>query len=188
MNAPGLLLSFFLARAGLSTPLDLDALTPPTVLKERKRPDAKAIKAMVADVVRMVTAMDAIPEFSKSRIESVLGVRLGPSTSDPPDPHGYDAVLQSGPFGAVHFRHSGPGQTAPFWIVGFSVRDDLNLTRQDFDEALVGPRSSSQAHRLPPTTTHSVAGPRRRRLFTFDSSSGALVAVSFLRGAAAKNK
>ena len=189
MNRLTVVLVLILTSSAFSAPMDPDVYRPPATVKRRKRPDAKTVNSLVAEVVRLTAALDSMPELSKERIESVLGVTLGPSTSDPPEPYGYDTVLRRGPFASVHFRHSKPDQAASFSILSLGVRDNLHLSRRDFDEALVGPQTSSQGDSVPATNSHSMmTGADRRRSFTFEMGSGALLGVSFFRGTAAKNR
>jgi hypothetical protein len=167
---------------------DLDNFRGPRPVKPRKRPDQKTVQTLVTELVRLVAAFDAMPELSKSKIESVLGAKLGPSTANPPDPHGYEAALPSGPFGAVSFRHSSPGRRPTFAILVLEVREGLKLERQDLDARLIGPRTGTNAQMWPATFTHSLSGSGWRRLFVFESTSGALAGVSFHRGSAARGR
>jgi hypothetical protein len=186
MSLYAAVVGFLLASAPILDAQDLDNRRGPPRVKPRKRPDQKTVQTLVTELVRLVAAFDAMPELSRSKIESVLGAKLGPSTAEPPNPDGYNAVLTSGPLGAVSFRHSSSGRTPAFAILVLDLREDLKLERQDLDARLIGPRTGTNAQMWPTTFTHGLSGPGWRRLFVFESGSGALARVSFLRGSAAR--
>jgi hypothetical protein len=181
--------------------LGLAVLTTPPVLDDgpaeppRQRlplPDTRLppeqVKKAVAEVVRIVTAFDRLPEISRNDIERVLGVRL----SRPPDknagPFDYEAALPSGPFSRVNFRHSDPAAKERFSILAFDVRPEMPLRRKDFDQGFIGPHTVTVEEARGLVHIHSHDRPGRTTMSLFLVGGEVFQGVGIHRGRAAKIK
>jgi hypothetical protein len=141
----------------------------------------------VAEVTRLVRALDATPELSKSTVEAVLGAKLE-RPKDAQQEHEYVGVLRSGPFSAVRLRYhvaiqsQDPGSA----ILVLDVRPGLCLERRAFDIGFIGSRVLSEplSYRGP-QLVNVVSGQNWRRRFAFRLGTTELLSVAFHRGRAA---
>ena len=157
-----------------------DGPRPPAPKVDR---DSRKVKKAVKEFVRVVTAIDALPELSRTKVEEVLGVSLGPSRGKGNGPREHEVAVRSGPFVLARLRESDPGAERKWQVLSIETRLELGVNFRDFDEGFIGPSTGSNPY--DGTYTHGFQRAGKRTLFAFKRDDRLFVGVYFHRGAAA---
>jgi hypothetical protein len=133
-------------------------------------------------VQELVTAIEALPDLTRPRIEQLLGVSLQPAGEG----RNQAATLPSGPFQRVVLHEPSSTQPTDPWRLGLEVREGVKLPLRAFEADFLGPIVDINPD-IPPegTVARGIVTPGRSRLLEFWAGSGTLRQASFRRDQAA---
>jgi hypothetical protein len=123
---------------------------------ERQPPGGVVMnQALLTQTRNVVAAIGGAHDFSRQRIESLIGVPLLHDPEAPSDELTYEAELASGPFARVELREPNARQDQGWRMVVLEVREGVELPMEGFDAAEIGlwPTSTPGSRRKEPSPT-----------------------------------
>jgi len=138
---------------------------------------------MVRKAKQIIKTISQAPEFTKTRIEKLLGVKLVHSPDALPQLNYYEGPIPDGPFSRVEVREPNQNQDQT-WLIDLTVRDGIEVPLAEFEKDPIGPTAEMDVEpRVPPEglVTYSVKDPVLSTHYGFRARRETLQQVTFHR-------